>query len=405
MKRVLLLAFYFPPRNHVASYRTGCFAKYLLENGWQPTVVCEDWPAGSHDSDPDFVGKIPESVEVVRIPAQPYRGAYERLVVRKLMPYVHPERAPIPWWREARKTIDALCARTAFDAVWATSDPLITLGLAAETAERIGKPWIADLRDGFNVTAFGSWYKRPFWARAERELCRKASAVVIVTPRWAETLSKVIGRPVEVLENGFDPALFPQPTHTLLPVFTISYTGTIILPFEKPNFFMQGLRRLLESGAVKPNEIAVNFYGPSADLMEETCPGALATLPVKVHPRLPHRQIIEIQQNSAALLLLSSQGQPGHLPAKLFDYLASRTPILTTPDNGGDVCDIIRKTRAGVIANSPEEIARVLGEWHGEWKKNGRILLPRDEEKIDFYSRRSQARRLAALLDRLTVNS
>ena len=39
MKRVLLIAFYFPPRNHIAGYRTGCFAKYLPEQGWLPTVI------------------------------------------------------------------------------------------------------------------------------------------------------------------------------------------------------------------------------------------------------------------------------------------------------------------------------------------------------------------------------
>jgi hypothetical protein len=33
MKNLLLLAFYFPPRNHIASYRSGCFAKFLPENG------------------------------------------------------------------------------------------------------------------------------------------------------------------------------------------------------------------------------------------------------------------------------------------------------------------------------------------------------------------------------------
>jgi hypothetical protein len=71
MKRVLLIAFYFPPRNHIAGYRTGCFAKYLPEQGWLPTVICEDWPADRPNYDPDYVGHIPAEVEIIRLPQPP----------------------------------------------------------------------------------------------------------------------------------------------------------------------------------------------------------------------------------------------------------------------------------------------------------------------------------------------
>ena len=88
MKKVLLCAFYFVPRNHVASYRTGCFAKYLPENGWLPTVLCEDWPVGSHDFDPNFVGVLPENVQVWRIPQVRAVGFYQKTILRKLFPSV-----------------------------------------------------------------------------------------------------------------------------------------------------------------------------------------------------------------------------------------------------------------------------------------------------------------------------
>lgn len=385
----------------MASYRTGCFAKYLPENGWLPTVVCQDWPADARGSDPDFVGKIPDDVKIVRVPAPPYQGFYERTVLRKLMPYVSPHCAPHLWSRKASEAIAQLCKETQFDAVWATSDPLVTLGLASETARRINKPWIADLRDSFNTTAFGSWYKRPIWAYHERRLCRDANEVVIVTPTWAQQLSAKIGKPVKVLENGFDPGLFPQNVQPDRSIFTISYTGTLILPFEKPKLIMDALELLLRGGTIPREKLELRLYGPSIEQITQTCPGALESLPVKLFGRVPHKQVIEIQQKSSVLLLLTASGQRGHLPAKMFDYLGAKRPILAAPDNGGDACEIIRRTGAGAIANTPQEIADVLTKWYREWAQTGDIKTSRNEEEVERYSRRDQTRRLAAILDSL----
>lgn len=401
LKRVLLIAFYFPPRNHVASYRTGCFAKYLPENGWLPTVICQDWPADGRDSDPNFVGKIPDEVKIVRVPQPPYRTFYERMVVRKLLPYVSPHFAPHLWSQKATEAITQLCRETQFDAIWATSDPIVTMGLASQAAKRINKPWIADLRDTYSLVPFGSWYKRPIWAYHERRLCRDANAVAIVSPTWAREISPKIGKQVHVIENGYDPALFPTGVQPDKSIFTISYTGSIVR-LENPNLFMDGLRVALSSGTIPRDKIEVRFYGPSVEQINETCPGALETLPVKSYPKVPHKQVIEIQQKSAALLLLTCTDHPGVLPAKIFDYLGAKRPILLAPDDGGDACDIVRRTGAGEITSTPQEIAAVLTKWYAEWKQTGDIKLSRNEQAVEHYSRRDQTRRLAALLDSLS---
>src|SRR4051812_40643342 len=103
MRKVLFISFYFPPRNQVASYRPGCFAKYLPESGWLPVVVCEDFPLDSPNDDPDFVEKFPREVEIVRIANPRLKTVFEKIFVRKLLPYWTPHHAPHFWWRKARK--------------------------------------------------------------------------------------------------------------------------------------------------------------------------------------------------------------------------------------------------------------------------------------------------------------
>src|SRR5271155_867464 len=103
MKNLLLLAFYFPPHSHIASYRSGCFAKFLPENGWLPTVVCAGWTSEQPDYDPDFFGKIPEEVRVHPVARPVPKGFHEKFVLRKIAPYLWPHRAPVLWWRKARE--------------------------------------------------------------------------------------------------------------------------------------------------------------------------------------------------------------------------------------------------------------------------------------------------------------
>ncbi len=399
MKRVLLIAFYFPPRNHIAGYRTACFAKYLPENGWLPTVICEDWPADRGDFDPDFVTGIPPEVEIRRIPAPPHPRPLQKFVLRKLLPYWSPHLAPYLWRQIAMRTMRELWEQAPFDAIWATTDPLVTLGLAVEAAKEWRLPWLADVRDSFNVQPRGSWYKRPIWAYHERRLCRLARTIVTVSPHLAAGLTRATGRSVEVIENGFDPQLFTTPAPPQRSVFTIAYTGNLTLPKQNPRPVLQAVEDLLRRGVVQRGGLEVVFYGPSAEQINAALPGATESLPVRIFPFAPHKQAVAVQQTSSVLLLLTVAGEKGVLTGKLFDYLGARRPILATPDDHGDVADLLARTGAGVTADTSEQIARVLEGWYEQWAKTREIPMPRNEAAIEFYSRRNQAKRLAGLLD------
>jgi glycosyltransferase involved in cell wall biosynthesis len=398
MKNVLLLAFYFPPRNHIASYRSGCYAKFLPENGWLPTVVCDDWPADRDDYDPDFVGVIPPEVEIHRISSAPPRGFYERVVLRKLAPYVWPQRAPLNWWRQARTKVLSLLQTKKFDAIWATSDPLVPMALAEEASRVAGIPWVADIRDCFNVQRLGSWYKRPFFARQERRLCKAAAHVVAVSDGLAKGLGAKIGREVTVIHNGFDPTLLPEAAPARSDRFTIVYSGALFLPHRDPAPLLQAVELCVQRKLIPRDEIELQFYGSDATLINRTFPNAAERIPVKIFPRVSHKEILRVQMAASAQLLLSHTTEKGVLTGKVFDYLATGRPVLAVPDDHGEISGLLRRTGAGVSASNAEEIAKVLQNWHAQWKANGAVKLPRDEAEVGRYSRREQTKRLAGIL-------
>ncbi len=67
MKRVLLLAYLFPPIANSGTQRPLKFAKYLTQYGWEPIVMtashCE-----AYQTDPALLDELPKSVRVMRVP-------------------------------------------------------------------------------------------------------------------------------------------------------------------------------------------------------------------------------------------------------------------------------------------------------------------------------------------------
>jgi glycosyltransferase involved in cell wall biosynthesis len=402
MKRVLFIAFYFPPRNNVACYRSGCFAKFLPDHGWLPTVVCQDWPADRADSDPDFVGKIPEAVQVHRIPAPPEQGAYERIILRKLAPYLTPHRAPILWWRQARRLVDSLTRETKFDAVWATSDPLTPLTLGLEAAHRAKIPWTADIRDCLNVQKFGSWYKRPFFRYQERRLCRAADRVITVSDGLRKALHNITGAEVSVIPNGFDPSLLPLEKLPATPRFTILHAGTLVTTSQDPRPFFRALESCIGRGQIPRSDVEILFLGTRPESLQRLLSGFSNTLPVRVLPRLPHRAALALQTQASALLLLADRNREGVMTGKVFDYLAAGRPILAVPDDLHTTSALLKATGAGVALSDVEAIARSLTEWYVRWRSDRFFNLDRNELEIARYSRAIQTGELARIFDELT---
>jgi len=399
MKKLLFIAFYFPPRNNIACYRSGCFAKFLPEHGWLPTVVCQDWPVDGPNSDPDFVGAVPQSVQIHRIPAPPERGIYERVLLRKIAPYVWPHRAPILWWRQARARIASLLKTTHFDAVWATSDPLTPLTLGLEAAHCAGIPWVADIRDCLNVQGFGSWYKRPFFRRQERRLCREADRVVTVSDGLAAALKQITGAPVTVIPNGFDPSLLPVEAPPPARKFTILYAGTLVPVRQDPRPVFRALDLCLKRSLIPRAELEVVFLGTRPESVKAVLSEDFNDLPISVLPRQPHRSALALQTQASVLLLLAHASERGIMTGKIFDYLAANRPILAVPDDRNTTALVLKSTGAGVAITEVESIVRQLSEWYAQWRVDPTFNLTRDQNAISSYSRPAQAGRLAELLN------
>lgn len=399
-KKVLLLATYFPPLNNIACYRSGCFAKFLPEFGWEPTVVCEDWTAGKGAAyDPEFVGEIPQSVRIERIPRPIEKGFWQRTVQRKLLPYLAPHKTPRLWWKQAYARIERLLEKHSFDAVWATSDPLGPSGLAASFAKRHRIPWILDLRDSFNLQPMGSWYKRPFLAYRERRLCAQADQVVTVSEGMAKKLQTHSKKNIKVIHNGFDPTLFPVDSKLQSDKFTLLYAGKL---YHDHAPLLRALELNIKQSRMEKELLEYRVLGVSRAHFESRCTYLPQIVNISVRPRIPHKNALLEKCRASALFFHSHTEIPGVLTGKLFDYLGSGRPILAyLGDEISESKRLLDKTGAGSTAANIKQLADLLADWYQRWKRNPAFALERNEGEIATYSRRTQTKTLAETLNEI----
>jgi hypothetical protein len=210
---------------------------------------------------------------------------------------------------------------------------------------------------------------------------------------------------VEVIENGYDEASFAALDGlTLEPLspgaITLLHSG-IVYPSERdPRCLFEALEWLHSAGAFAQRPLKVRFRASGNDAMlnELTRRHGLQSL-VEVVPPTEYRQALTEMMRADGLLLLQAANCNEQIPAKLYEYLRARRPILALTDPSGDTAGAVRAAGIGSIArlDSADDIATALVDVVDAIRQ-GRAALP-DASAVARLERREQARDLASLLE------
>jgi glycosyltransferase involved in cell wall biosynthesis len=298
------------------------------------------------------------------------------------------------------------------DALWSTY-PIATAHKIGHTLHRIsGLPWIADFRDPMAQDGYPADPKtwRTFRAIEERAL-RGASFSVFATPgaarMYRQRYPDVPVARLAVIENGYDEESFARlessDSGPLLPgTFTLIHSG-IVYPSERdPTQLFQALRSMLDEGRVKPGELRVRLRAPAheallANLIDKF---RLAEV-VELCPPIPYHRALQEMMRADGLLVLQASNCNEQIPAKVYEYLRCRRPIMALTDPAGDTAILLRKAGIHSIArlDSAQEIALELGRFLDQVKR-GDATSPSDAF-LRIASRLQRTREFANLLDQL----
>jgi glycosyltransferase involved in cell wall biosynthesis len=413
--KVLFVSFYFPPAGGGGVQRLLRFSALLPELGFEVHVLAPDDPRWIH-RDP---GLRPPAEVVVhrarylgprgRLPAEELYGrrGLDRFGRRLLL---LPRRLLLPdenvsWLLTAVPTAVRLVRRERIDLVVTSSPPGSVHLLGAAVRRATGVRWVADLRDSLVGNPDRRLERLAVRAKevghqfvAER-VASSADAIVTVTGAISEEMSRLGPRgTVAVIANGCDFDEFEGITYQPGERFRITHTGSFF-GGRSPRPFMNALA---DSGLDLVARFAGGFRQADRELAERLELGDR----LELYPSLPHRQVLELQRNSEALLLLLPElgGRGREIPSgKIYEYIAAGRPILAAVPSDGAAADLIRETESGLVVSPDDQdgLAAALSELVERWQQ-GRLnpvsLEPAARARL---SRQSRAEELALLLQEL----
>jgi len=409
-KRLLMVAFHYPPASGTSGVQRALrFSAHLPEFGWQPIVLSAN-PRAFDRVSSDLLDDVPADAEVIRAPAWDTKR-HLSLLGRYPLFLALPDRWS-SWMVGAIPCGLRALRRFRPDAIWSTYPIATAHRIGTRLARSSGLPYVADFRDPM---AQEDYPEEPLvWRSFERtERCAVAAASfsTFTTPGavelYRERYPALAGR-MRLLENGYDEATFRGVTPAGRPLVpgkrTLLHSG-IVYPSERdPNSLFEAVRKLREREPELSRQLVLRFRAPVHDeFLVETARKHGVEDVVEIHPAVAYSDAIREMLSADGLLLIQSYNCNAQIPAKYYEYLRARVPIVVVTDPAGDTAGAARA--AGVTGigrfEEPDSIARVLEEF-----LRGNVeSMQAAEAAVTGASRASRTAQLAELLDELVHNN
>jgi glycosyltransferase involved in cell wall biosynthesis len=431
-KKILVVAYIFPPLARAGVHRTVRFVRYLAPLGWDMTVLTANEAYYPFNSPVDraLLQKIPQSVKVestkifrgvdkllklkqvasgkwqVKSNPQPTTSGQQPATSNQRPATSNQQRATnkrrsfvqrgkdfisdlmtipdkdVNWLPYALAAALKLHRRERFEVIYSTAPPFTGHLIAYLVKKFTGLPWMADFRDPW---ARAPWkvelMKGTVRGRAaevlEEKFVRAAERVILNTDWAARDFAEFYGAGLApkfvVIPNGFDPEDFaevqwPQKNNNQL---VMTHTGSLYRKRD-PGHFFDALGKLLATGRIDQQEIRLRFVGGIAsELYQSFQYGEALQHVLQVIPPVSHREALAYQAESDVLLIL----QPGtsvSVPGKIFEYIAMRKKILAlTP--AGATADVVRHHDLGIVVDPDDAdgIQQALLQFVDEFRRGG----------------------------------
>ena len=357
MRRVLIVAYYFPPIGGIGSIRAASFARFLPEFGWEATVLA---PANTpHPTDRSLdVGEVQvvrtRSLEISRLgrrpgtgadtadmaaPPQPVaRSAPSRWLRRVATQVVFPD-AQIGWYPAAAAAGKRLLRERPFDLIFSSAFPITSHLVAMTLKRRASLPWVAEWRDPWSddselrvVSAAA--------LRVERAMAAAADAVVLPNQMWAEYFARRWGVEPAVIGHGSDtafPRTVPRPNPPVL-----AYVGSYDPGKQSLETLWLALAEMRQRGQAIPR---LRWVGTFPDVARtELERHGLGDI-LDVTGFVSHPESLDLMSEAAGLVacgyLDTGPLSLGFRPAKLLEYLASGVPIIYVGHPHGEAAHML----------------------------------------------------------------
>lgn len=428
MTRVLVVAYYFPPKGGAGTQRFAKFCKYLPEHGIEPIVLS----AGADLRNRNAPHDDPSLLADARVPVErvddPQRVSPWLKLRRKLRFAIDEDE----WAVAAEARAIEVARQHQPEAVVTTLSPYACYRVGLRLKREFGLPWVLDLRDPWSLDG---WRRYRSWWHAQADLghmrraLREADFVIANVPEAAAAYAKLGADPARtvVIPNGFDEEDFAREQPAVLPDdgrFRLVHMGTFhaanaapgltsnslllrrhrqIEPLGRSGYYLLSAMSMLKQHSLaKYRQLAVHLFGNVDATHREVIDWLGVNDGLTMHGYISHRDSIAALCGADAVFVPLHGVPVGEralvVPGKLYEALASeRTVLAALPP--GDGADLVRHLQAGVVVPATDAAAlcralETLLERHGRGERRHGC----QRERLQCFTRRHLTGLLAEVL-------
>lgn len=451
-KKVLIIAYYFPPGTEVGGIRAAKFCRYLPEYGWQPyalTVNEKYYPNVDLNRLKDIeksqvirTSQIPvvtdvlvnlrnKVVSIFRTKETPALSSSNSSLssinstsnnkhksersglIRFLESIFELPDKNVGWLMPALWAGYKAVRKEKIEVIIATSPPA-TAGIIGLTLSYItGAKFIIDLRDPLMLherkpPIHRTWLSDIIERHIEKTIYSRSYKVISATESYTKHLRTLNphlpASKFDTVWNGFDSSDFPLREDfkdKRNDKFVINYLGSFYSS-RSPRSFLQALESFISEERIEQKQLEVNFIGDvmRAESMDtEALVGEYKLSNViTIHGKVSYPDALKSMYNANLLLLIAPEDMNRYsIPAKTFEYLYANQNVLCLTGKTA-TGDLLNNLNIGYVVDisDTEKIKHSIKNLYEKWSNHE---PPNSVDNISFFERKEQTRKLAELLN------
>lgn len=405
-KSVLYIAYHFPPiLGSSGVHRTLAFTRFLQQQGWQTTVLTASLKAYDH-WEPEQLTFIPAGLNVIR--------AFARNTAKDLSfrgKYLSWMALPDNWqsWIVGGVFSGLKAIKRQRPDIIVSTYPIASAHLIAYILHKItGIPWVADFRDPMAQDDYPTdKTKRKLFNWIEKKAIKHCQSVVLTAPGavsfYQNKYPQVAKAFWQLVPNGFDQEIF----NSIIPdkktdrnQLVLLHSGVIYPSERDPSSLFKAIAALKESGLLTKENFQLRLRATGHDQLFQPKLHALGIDDlVSLEPSISYKAALKEILTVDGLLLLQADNCNHQIPAKAYEYIKAKKPILALTSELGDTGKLLTTIDACCICPLDDEtrIKQALSEYLQKINHSQFTYL--NDDDIFCYSRQYHAQTFEQILN------
>ncbi len=447
MKKVLILAYDFPPYVSVGGLRPHSWYKYFHEFGIYPIVVTRQWN-NKFGSQLDYISSSESAVTITEITESgtiiktPYLSNFSNKLMlkygsskykffRKIIS-IYYEITQFLFHTGPKANLyyaaKEYLSKNKVDLILATGDPFVLFKYASELSKKFNTPWMADYRDTWsqNLSSQNNFLLNKWNNYNESKYVTTANSIVTVSEFLKIKISELIkNKNFTILPNGYDPEAIDKLNgiNQKSEILNIAFVGSLYDYHPFKNFLSEVANFIQnnKNARLKINFYGINLYGSTfgTDLYEFISKEfPVLTDYIEIHKKTPYEKLlIELAEQNIMLLFNAYS----YIGTKIFDYIGIKRKILLCYSNDAEALelkrkyfdivesdeasnhlqeDLINETNSGHVIRDAKHLGTTLIQLYDEFCRTGQIECKTINS--ENYSRKHQVKQLAEIIKNIS---